>query len=138
MAIRSKISLTKLFKIAIALFEIPVSGCTCLSTKRKHCQMKTRVTVRNTQTHLCRYKRSMFPFGPSFASSSRRLQLVQPLLSFWQILRPQQILPVPWRQWQQMQVLFRQWRLVWVPLQLKGWAKNEENAMEGNRVVGRG
>jgi hypothetical protein len=31
-AIRSKISLTKLFKIAIALFEIPVSGWTCLRT----------------------------------------------------------------------------------------------------------
>ena len=32
MAIRSKISLTNEFKIAIALFEIPVSGCTCLRT----------------------------------------------------------------------------------------------------------
>jgi hypothetical protein len=31
-AIRSKISLTNEFKIAIALLEIPVSGCTCLST----------------------------------------------------------------------------------------------------------
>jgi hypothetical protein len=31
-AIRSKISLTNEFRIAIALFEIPVSGCTCLST----------------------------------------------------------------------------------------------------------
>lgn len=29
---RSKISLTKLLRIAIALFEIPVSGWTCLST----------------------------------------------------------------------------------------------------------
>ena len=31
-AIRSKISFTKEFKIAIALFEIPVSGCTCFKT----------------------------------------------------------------------------------------------------------
>jgi len=31
-AIRSKISFTKLFKIAIALLEIPVSGWTCLRT----------------------------------------------------------------------------------------------------------
>src|SRR5579863_3295387 len=31
-AMRSKISLTNEFKIAIALFEIPVSGCTCLRT----------------------------------------------------------------------------------------------------------
>lgn len=31
-AIRSKISLTKLLRIAIALLEIPVSGCTCFST----------------------------------------------------------------------------------------------------------
>lgn len=31
-AIRSKISLTNELRIAIALFEIPVSGCTCLST----------------------------------------------------------------------------------------------------------
>ena len=29
---RSKISLTKELRIAIALFEIPVSGCTCFST----------------------------------------------------------------------------------------------------------
>ena len=29
---RSKMSLTKEFKIAMALLEIPVSGCTCLST----------------------------------------------------------------------------------------------------------
>ena len=34
-AMRSNISLTKLFKIAIALFEIPVSGWTCLRTKEK-------------------------------------------------------------------------------------------------------
>jgi len=31
-AIRSKMSLTKEFKIAIALLEIPVSGCTCFNT----------------------------------------------------------------------------------------------------------
>ena len=41
-AIRSKISLTKEFKIAIALFEIPVSGCTCLSTIERG---QTRLTV---------------------------------------------------------------------------------------------
>jgi hypothetical protein len=32
LAMRSKISLTNEFKMAIALFEIPVSGWTCLST----------------------------------------------------------------------------------------------------------
>jgi hypothetical protein len=32
-AMRSKISLTKLLRIAIALFEIPVSGWTCLRTE---------------------------------------------------------------------------------------------------------
>lgn len=31
-AMRSKISLTKEFRIAMALLEIPVSGCTCLRT----------------------------------------------------------------------------------------------------------
>jgi hypothetical protein len=31
-AMRSKMSLTKEFKIAMALLEIPVSGCTCFST----------------------------------------------------------------------------------------------------------
>jgi hypothetical protein len=31
-AMRSKMSLTNEFRIAIALFEIPVSGCTCFST----------------------------------------------------------------------------------------------------------
>jgi hypothetical protein len=32
-AIRSKISLTKELRIAIALLEIPVSGCTCFNTE---------------------------------------------------------------------------------------------------------
>ena len=45
-AIRSKISLTNEFRMAIALFEIPVSGWTCLRTgcasegngwRRRHC-----------------------------------------------------------------------------------------------------
>jgi len=31
-ATRSKISLTKEFRIDMALFEIPVSGCTCFKT----------------------------------------------------------------------------------------------------------
>ena len=31
-AMRSKMSLTKELRMAIALLEIPVSGCTCLST----------------------------------------------------------------------------------------------------------
>ena len=34
-AIRSKISLTNELRMAIALFEIPVSGCTCLSTVKR-------------------------------------------------------------------------------------------------------
>ena len=33
-ATRSKISLTKEFRIDIALLEIPVSGCTCFKTER--------------------------------------------------------------------------------------------------------
>ena len=34
-AMRSKISLTKLFRMAIALLEIPVSGWTCLRTEAR-------------------------------------------------------------------------------------------------------
>ena len=34
-ATRSKISLTKEFRIDIALLEIPVSGCTCFKTRGK-------------------------------------------------------------------------------------------------------
>ena len=34
-AIRSKMSFTNELRMAIALFEIPVSGCTCLSTKTR-------------------------------------------------------------------------------------------------------
>ena len=34
-AIRSKMSLTNELRMAIALFEIPVSGCTCLRTGHK-------------------------------------------------------------------------------------------------------
>jgi len=33
-AMRSKISLTKELRMAMALLEIPVSGCTCLSTAK--------------------------------------------------------------------------------------------------------
>lgn len=33
-AMRSKISLTNELRIAIALLEIPVSGCTCFNTER--------------------------------------------------------------------------------------------------------
>lgn len=35
-AIRSKISLTNEFKMAIALVDMPVSGCTCLRTFEKY------------------------------------------------------------------------------------------------------
>ena len=34
-AMRSKISFTKEFRMAMALLEIPVSGCTCLSTEKE-------------------------------------------------------------------------------------------------------
>ena len=36
---RSKISLTKLFRMAIALLEIPVSGWTCLRTEAREKEM---------------------------------------------------------------------------------------------------
>ena len=42
-AIRSKISFTKELRMAIALLEIPVSGCTCLSTKSSHQPIKFRI-----------------------------------------------------------------------------------------------
>lgn len=40
LAILSKISFTKELRIAMALFEIPVSGCTCLSTVEKACGLR--------------------------------------------------------------------------------------------------
>lgn len=40
-AMRSKISLTKLLRIAIALLEIPVSGWTCLRTSNKERKANT-------------------------------------------------------------------------------------------------
>lgn len=45
-AMRSKISFTNEFKMAIALFEIPVSGWTCLRTYRVRCQTKS-ISLRN-------------------------------------------------------------------------------------------
>jgi hypothetical protein len=66
-AIRSKISLTKLFRMAIALLEIPVSGCTCLSTA---IQSKNRSRATNGEiAYPCRCNSSRSPFGPSCASS---------------------------------------------------------------------
>ena len=49
-AIRSKISLTNEFKIAIALVDMPVSGCTCLRTG-KCVRLLVRATVTNFKTH---------------------------------------------------------------------------------------
>ena len=57
-AIRSKISLTKLLRMAIALLEIPVSGWTCLRTKktisdkvqpRPHAKKLTLVDIRRVR-----------------------------------------------------------------------------------------
>lgn len=44
-AIRSKISLTNELRIAIALFEIPVSGWTCLRTTMKIFQHRLAIDV---------------------------------------------------------------------------------------------
>ena len=52
-AIRSKISLTKLFNIAIALLEIPVSGWTCLRTRTKRNGVKNKaVNWLNSSSHV--------------------------------------------------------------------------------------
>jgi len=44
-AMRSKMSLTKEFKIAIALLEILVSGCTCFSTDPFEFQMCSKMLL---------------------------------------------------------------------------------------------
>jgi hypothetical protein len=55
---RSKISLTNEFKMAIALLEIPVSGWTCFNTENKLCKSNDdhtdRVTSRRTLVNIRR------------------------------------------------------------------------------------
>ena len=51
MAIRSKMSLTNEFRIAIALFEIPVSGWTCLRTRKgKRLELEPKVALNGSKT----------------------------------------------------------------------------------------
>jgi hypothetical protein len=69
-AMRSKISLTNEFKMAIALLEIPVSACTCLSTEK--CQTKNFLK-KHDASYPCRCKKSKFLFG-LFSASSFPLQ----------------------------------------------------------------
>ena len=61
-AIRSKISLTKLLRMAIALFEIPVSGWTCLRTGPIMKSQCSYITTILDGTDPCRCKRSKSPF----------------------------------------------------------------------------
>ena len=50
MAIRSKMSLTNEFKMAIALFEIPVSGWTCLRTGTRAIRTGPKLYRMNSKT----------------------------------------------------------------------------------------
>lgn len=68
-AMRSKISLTNEFKMAIALLEIPVSACTCLSTLKMSDQ---NFLHKHDASYPCRCKKSKFPFGLFSASSFPR------------------------------------------------------------------
>ena len=95
-AIRSKISLTKLLRIAIALLEIPVSGCTCLSTAER--DWHTFLSY-NRSTHPCRCKKSRSPCEPSCASSCHPQHQRQRLSkSSSQPCLPQRTWRGPWKQ----------------------------------------
>jgi hypothetical protein len=114
-AIRSKISLTNEFKMAIALFEIPVSGCTCLSTV-SHLELACPPSQRD-HTHPYRCKRSMFLCEACGASSSARHRWLQPLPSWRSSLQPWS----PQLSWLVLSTQLtlgpcRQWKRVWVPL----------------------
>ena len=62
-AIRSKMSLTKLLRIAIALLEIPVSGWTCLRTESTVMRTIRQINqIACQRTYPCRCKRSTSPF----------------------------------------------------------------------------
>jgi hypothetical protein len=69
LAILSKISFTNELRMAMALLEIPVSGCTCLSTTKSACQSECTNATLGSQTHPCRCTRSRFPFWSSSSSS---------------------------------------------------------------------
>lgn len=71
-AIRSKISLTNEFKIAMALFEIPVSGCTCLSTETRQVVRLSTHACLVTITDPCKCKKNRSPCATFVVSSLGR------------------------------------------------------------------
>jgi len=71
-ATRSKMSLTKEFKIDMARLEIPVSGCTCLRTAERHVSdgsMKAKRCI----AYPCRYTSCRSLSWSSCASSCRQM-----------------------------------------------------------------
>lgn len=104
-AIRSKISLTKELRMAMALFEIPVSGCTCLSTTQPKNSSISRVWTNNNQvTYPCRYTRHTSPCGSSCVSSCRHpIRSSSPSLQTYRqwSSRAPWTQAEPWRPWRQ-------------------------------------
>jgi len=116
-AMRSKMSLTKEFKIAIALLEIPVSGCTCFSTNPF--EFTNAIKLRPKSTHLCKCKTSTSPCGPCDASSfpQGHQQMAWKRFSS-QPLCPQSIWQEPWRLSRREPC--QRWKRVWGPLDVRG------------------
>ena len=114
-AIRSKISLTNEFKIAIALFEIPVSGCTCLRTISTEL---ARSPTSDQHTYPYRCKMNTSPCAACGASSLAHHRTLPQLLSWKfssQTWSPRLSSLAPSRQYQLMLELCQQWKRVWVP-----------------------
>ena len=82
-AIRSKMSLTNELRMAMALFEIPVSGWTCLRTTRNEKNARKMNKIKN---HLCRCRMNKSPCESAYASSCLRQRQVPPSSRFWKEL----------------------------------------------------
>ena len=109
-AIRSKMSLTNEFRMAMALFEIPVSGWTCLRTIMGISECDDRAQL---PAYPCRCNWSTSPCGPFASSSSRRLHPWMLRRSWWPSLQPcLWSLRVPWRRrWRQGP--WKRWKQAW-------------------------
>jgi hypothetical protein len=124
---RSKISFTKELRMAIALLEIPVSGCTCLRTDHTSYQhhpiakMPTGVNAQSMTMYLCKYMSCMSPCEPCDASSFPH-QLVGQLcscsLSSWQ---PSCLQSWPVLCQRRMRGLCRQWKRAFVNQYRRSW-----------------
>ena len=131
MAIRSKISLTNEFRMAIALFEIPVSGWTCLRTG---CASDGGDLVATTATHPCRCRKSRSPCASSCASSSPR-RLPQTVQTWTPSSSPpSRPWLAPWTRW--TRVPFRQSMRAWGPLRMcvgGGWVAGGRDVAVGGK-----